>query len=81
MPAGHDISSGTAEPLPVLYITDDDESIRGDGQVIVEDVYELSAPYVLELVSGALLSLQTDLGGSNFITGSDASGAFLEIRP
>ena len=75
MPAGHDISSASGDLLPVLYVTDDDESIFSNAQLIIEDVYELSAPYGLELATDALLSIQTE----GLALGSDASGKFLEI--
>lgn len=79
MPGAHDISYGPDQSSNE-YLNNEDEDLLGGRQMIIEDFLELAAPSVFELQVDALLSVQTGYG-SNFVTGFDASGAFLEIRP
>jgi hypothetical protein len=75
MPAGHDISSGSVDLFPDIYVSTSDETIPANSQVVLEDVFECSANYVLDLADTALLVIQSP----DALMGRDASGGFLEI--
>ena len=79
MPTSHDVSQANYELVGVMYISDDDDHLPGNSQFILEDLYELSAPYALELDSGAVLHVQGD-NQAGLVSGIDSSGAFLEIK-
>lgn len=62
------------------YVSSEDETIRANSQVIIEDYYEVGSGFVTELASTALLAIGTDTDETfGFNSGADAYGGFLEI--
>jgi hypothetical protein len=62
------------------YVSSEDETVRANSQVILEDYYELGSGFATELVATGLLALGTDVDETfGFTSGADQYGGFLEI--
>jgi hypothetical protein len=62
------------------YVSSEDETIRANSQVIIEDFYEIGSGFVTELASTALLAIDTDSDETiGFNYGVDPYGGFIEI--
>lgn len=62
------------------FISSDDQMVRANGQVVIEDYYEIGSNFVTELAATALLAVETDSDETiGFNAGVDPYGGYLEI--